>query len=115
MAPSAENINISAMSMVCIESSYSADLSFDRSLGNMPVYSSHLLRYDELKLGDRIREARQQQGITLRELADKLDTSSARLSQIENDRLRLDLHEVLAFAAALNVPLDALVPADAAL
>jgi transcriptional regulator with XRE-family HTH domain len=82
---------------------------------NMPVYSSHLLQYDELKLGDRIREARQQQGITLRELADKLETSSARLSQIENDRLRLDLHEVLAFAAALNVPLDSLVPADAAL
>jgi transcriptional regulator with XRE-family HTH domain len=81
----------------------------------MPVYSSHLLRPGELNLGERIREARQQQGVTLKQLADRMDTSSARLSQIENDRLRLDLHEVLAFAEALNLPLDALVPPDAAL
>ena len=81
----------------------------------MPVYSSHLLRPDELKLGDRIRETRQQQGVTLKQLAERLDTSPARLSQIENDRLRLDLHEVLSIAEALNIPLDALVPPDAAL
>lgn len=78
----------------------------------MPVYSSHLLRYDQLKLGERIRESRQQQGMTLKELAAKVNTSAARLSQIENDRLRLDLDEVQAFTSALDLPLEALLPAE---
>jgi len=81
----------------------------------MPLYSSHLLQYGELRLGERIREARQAAGLTLRQLADRLATSSARLSQIENERLRLDLDDVLRLAEALELPLDALIPPDVVL
>jgi transcriptional regulator with XRE-family HTH domain len=78
----------------------------------MPVYSSHLLRYEDLKVGDRIRDARQRQGIILKDLAARVATSPARLSQIENDRLGLDVGEILAFAEALGVSLDDLIPAE---
>jgi transcriptional regulator with XRE-family HTH domain len=78
----------------------------------MPVYSSHLLQYEDLKLGDRIRSARQQQGLTLKQLGARVNSSPARLSQVENDRLRLDLQEVLRFAHALDVPLNVLIPSD---
>ena len=81
----------------------------------MPVYSSHLLQYPELNLGKRIREARQRQGLTLRQLARRLETSSARLSQIENERVRLHLQDVLDVAAALDISLEALIPTDVAL
>jgi transcriptional regulator with XRE-family HTH domain len=81
----------------------------------MPVYSSHLLRYEELRLGERIRDARQTRGLTLKQLADRLNTSSARLSQIENDRLALDIQELIAFADALELPLDRFVPPDVSL
>ncbi len=81
----------------------------------MPVYSSHLLEYPDLKLGTRIREARQQKDLTLRELAGRLRTSSARLSQIENDRLRLSLEDVVQVASALDVSVEALIPSDVVL
>jgi transcriptional regulator with XRE-family HTH domain/quercetin dioxygenase-like cupin family protein len=81
----------------------------------MPVYSTHLLAYPELELGRRIREARQRRGLTLRQTARLLETSSARLSQIENEQVRLDLEGVLRFADALQTPLDALIPLDLAL
>jgi len=78
----------------------------------MPVYSSHLLQYADLELGRRIRQARQAQGLTLRHVAKHLRTSSARLSQIENERLRLSLEDVLQIADAIGVPVDVLIPAD---
>lgn len=78
----------------------------------MPVYSSHLLQYADLRLGDTIRQTRQGHGLTLRQLATRLRTSPARLSQIENERLRLTLEDVLQVAAALEVPVEALIPAD---
>lgn len=81
----------------------------------MPVYSSHLLRYEELKLGERIRTARERRGLTLKQLASRMASSAARLSQIENDRLRLDLDDVVAFARALELPFDDFVPADVSL
>jgi len=78
----------------------------------MAVYSSHLLDYEQLKLGGRIRDARLKRGLTLKQLATRLTTSSARLSQIENERLRLDVEDVIAVAGALGVGVDTLVPAD---
>jgi transcriptional regulator with XRE-family HTH domain len=63
-------------------------------------------------LGERIRELRQQQGVTLRALAERVKTSPARLSQIENDRLHLDLDEVQVLTRALEIPLEALLPAE---
>jgi transcriptional regulator with XRE-family HTH domain len=81
----------------------------------MPVYSSHSLRYEDLKLGGLIRAAREKQGLTLKQLGARVSTSAARLSQVENDRLQLDLQEVLTLADALRIPLDSLIPADASL
>src|SRR3954470_22727936 len=81
----------------------------------MPVYSSHLLRYEDLKLGSRIRSAREQQGLTLMQLGARVKTSAARLSQVENDRLRLDLQEVLTLAQALKIPVSVLIPDDVSL
>jgi transcriptional regulator with XRE-family HTH domain len=81
----------------------------------MALYSSHLLQYPELKLGERIRNARQRQRLTLRQLASRLGTSSARLSQIENERVRVHLQDVLEVADALKVSLDELIPTDVTL
>ena len=81
----------------------------------MPVYSSHSLRYEDRKLGGLIRVAREGQGLTLKQLGARVSTSAARLSQVENDRLRLDLQQVLRFADALQLPLSSLIPADASL
>lgn len=81
----------------------------------MPVYSSHSLRYEDLKLGRLIRAAREDQGLTLKQLGARVNTSAARLSQVENDRLQLDLQELLGFADALRIPLSSLIPADASL
>ena len=78
----------------------------------MPVFSSHLLHYEQLAIGERIRRARLDKGMTLKQLAARLDSSAARLSQIENDQIRLDLQEVLAFAAVLDLSVDDLLPAD---
>ena len=78
----------------------------------MPVYSSHLLSYEQLGIGDRIRLARQRRGMTLKQLASRADSSAARLSQVENDRVWLDFEELLALAAILDLPLDDLIPTD---
>src|SRR4029077_16999179 len=37
---------------------------------------------------------------------------SARLSQIENERLRLSLEDVVQVATALEIPVEALIPSD---
>jgi transcriptional regulator with XRE-family HTH domain len=71
-----------------------------------------MLRYEQLRLGERIRDARQERGFTLKQFADRVATSPARLSQIENDRLRLDIEELLKFADVLSMPLDRFVPPD---
>ena len=81
----------------------------------MPVYSSHLLRYEQLKIGERIRSARQAGGLTLKQLAARMDSSAARLSQIENDQIWLDLSEVLAFSSVLDLSVDELLPPDTTL
>jgi transcriptional regulator with XRE-family HTH domain/quercetin dioxygenase-like cupin family protein len=81
----------------------------------MPVHSSHLLSYEQLKVGERIRSARNRSGMTLKQLAIRLDSSAARLSQIENDQIWLDLDELLAFASVLELPVDELLPPDVSL
>lgn len=78
----------------------------------MPVYSSHLTTYHDLKLGKRIRKARQEQALTLQELAARSGMSPGRLSQIETEEHVLDLRQALSIARALNVPLDSLLPSD---
>lgn len=76
----------------------------------MPVYSSHLVDYHGLGVGRRIREERQKKKITLRQLAEKIYVSEAKLSNIENDKVSLDLAELARIAKALETLLGAFFP-----
>ena len=78
----------------------------------MTVYNSHLLRYSDLGLGERIRRERQRQSLTLKHLAAATGVSVARLSEIENGLHVADLGQALAIAAALHVPIQSLLPRD---
>lgn len=78
----------------------------------MPVYSSHLVSYEGLRVGERIRTERQARGLTLRSLAEASSISTARLSEIENGLHVIDLGQVLRIAAALGLPPDHFVPTD---
>ena len=78
----------------------------------MPVYSSHLLSYSDLRIGLRIREVRQRLGFTLHDLAARSGLSASRLSKIENEEHVLDLRQSFAIAKALDTPLASLLPAD---
>ena len=76
----------------------------------MPVYGSHLVDYHRLGVGRRIREERQKQKLTLRQLAEKVYMSEAKLSTIENDKVSIDLSELAQLAKALDAPLGAFFP-----
>lgn len=78
----------------------------------MPVYTSHLLRYEDVKLGERIRQARVARGLKLRDLAARVGISAARLSEIENELHVPMLQQVIAIAEALNVSHEQLLPSD---
>ena len=78
----------------------------------MPVYSSHLVGYAALNLGQRIRSIRQRNGLSLREVAVRAGCSAARLSEIENGYHVLDLRQAVEIARVLGVPLSDFVPAD---
>lgn len=78
----------------------------------MTVYNSHLLQYQDLELGQRVRTTRQGKGLTLKQLAAATGVSMARLSEIENGLHIADLSQALAIAAALQVPIQALLPSD---
>lgn len=78
----------------------------------MPVFSSHLVDYKGLGIGRRIREERQRKGYTLRQLAEKIAVSEAKLSNIETSKVSLDLGELAQIAKALDVPLPSFFPPD---
>ncbi len=82
----------------------------------MPVYRSHLAHtYADLEVGLRVREARQRQGLTLREVSERADISMAQLSRIENERQMLEVGQAAALARILQVSWEALLPSDAGL
>ena len=56
----------------------------------------------QARAGARIRQARVRAGMSLRELAARLDVSPATVSQIENDRTRLTLQRLEEIAAVLR-------------
>ena len=76
----------------------------------MPVFSSHLTDYEGLGVGRRIRAERQRRGLKLREVAEKLGWSAAKLSNIENDKLAIDLAQLRQMAEALEAPLGSFFP-----
>lgn len=78
----------------------------------MPVYTSHLVAYRDLRLGQRLRDARQSRGLTLRQLASGGGISVARLSEIENGLYTPDLEQIGKIAALLHVAPQSFLPED---
>ncbi|MBI2835479.1 MAG: helix-turn-helix domain-containing protein [Acidobacteria bacterium] len=76
----------------------------------MPVYTSHLVDFHGLQIESRIRQERQRKGLSLRDMAARTQISAARLSNIETGKKVPDVEEVTQIAAALEVPIVALVP-----
>jgi len=79
---------------------------------SLPVFSSHLSEYPALDLGSRLREERQRRGLTLADLAERVQLSIARLSQVENQLVVPDLSLVLRISEALGVRADSLLPEE---
>jgi transcriptional regulator with XRE-family HTH domain/uncharacterized cupin superfamily protein len=76
----------------------------------MPVFSVPASDYRSLRLGQSIRERRQEKGWTLRDLSSRLAISVASLSLIENNKGVLDVRRLVAIADALGIRPDALFP-----
>lgn len=69
----------------------------------MPVYEEKL----EETLGNRLRELRRQQGLSLRALAEKSGLSANTLSLIENGKTSPSVATLQQIALALNIPITA--------
>jgi transcriptional regulator with XRE-family HTH domain len=63
-------------------------------------------------MGERLREQRQARGLSLRDLAERVDVSPSLISQIETGRARPSVNTLYAIAAELEVSLDDLVFID---
>jgi transcriptional regulator with XRE-family HTH domain len=61
-------------------------------------------------IGEKLRTARQEQKMSLRELAEKADTSASMLSQIENGKAFPSVRSIYSIASALNLPVDYFFP-----
>jgi transcriptional regulator with XRE-family HTH domain len=72
--------------------------------GQVPEYAD---------MGDRLREARQARGLSLRALADLLGVSPSLISQVENGRARPSVSTLYAIASELGISLDELLFPDA--
>jgi transcriptional regulator with XRE-family HTH domain len=67
---------------------------------------------EDFAVGARVREIRQQSGLSLRALASALGISASALSQIETGRTRPSINRVHQIAAELNIPLSTLFAPD---
>src|SRR3981081_394484 len=67
---------------------------------------------EDFAVGSRVREIRQQSGLSLRALASALGISASALSQIETGRTRPSINRVHQIAAELNIPLSTLFAPD---
>lgn len=56
-------------------------------------------------VGQRIRQRRQQLGLTLRQLAERVDLTAGYLSRVENDRVTPSFDTLKAISHALEIPL----------
>ena len=68
---------------------------------------------DHPPIGDRLRATRQERGLSLRELAERLGVSPSLISQVETGRARPSVGTLYAIASELNVSLDELLFPDA--
>ena len=63
-----------------------------------------------LGIGEKLRTARQNQGLSLRELAARAEISASMLSQIENNKANPSVRSLHSIADALGVPFDYFFP-----
>jgi transcriptional regulator with XRE-family HTH domain/quercetin dioxygenase-like cupin family protein len=63
-----------------------------------------------LGIGEKLRSARQEQNLSLRELAAKAEISASMLSQIENGKANPSVRSLHSIADALDVPFDYFFP-----
>lgn len=63
-------------------------------------------------IGEKLRVARKQAQMSLRELADKAEVSASMLSQIENGKAIPSVRSLYGIAAALSLPVDYFFPAE---
>ena len=68
---------------------------------------------DHPPIGDRLRATRQERGLSLRELAERLGVSPSLISQVETGRARPSVSTLYAIASELSVSLDELLFPDA--
>ena len=61
-------------------------------------------------IGEKLRAAREQQGMSLRDLASKTEVSASMLSQIENGKAYPSVRSMYNIAAALELPVDYFFP-----
>jgi len=66
------------------------------------------------QFGRRVRGARLEQGLNQQALAHRVGLERSSISNVEKGRQRVQLHMLLEFAAALNVPPSQLLPQDTA-
>jgi len=64
---------------------------------------SKLERRTEYRFGEKIRKVRESQGITLKQLAGRMDVSTSLLSQIENNRVSPSIDTLLTLADLLDI------------
>ncbi len=63
-------------------------------------------------IGEKLRVARKQAHMSLRELADKAEVSASMLSQIENGKAVPSVRSLYSIAAALSLPVDSFFPTE---
>lgn len=63
-----------------------------------------------LDIGEKLRTARMDQNMSLRELAEKAEVSASLLSQIENSKANPSVRSLYSIAAALSLPVDYFFP-----
>ena len=73
----------------------------------MPDTSSHTLN-----IGEKLRAARKNARMSLRDLADKAEVSASMLSQIENGKAYPSVRSLYSIAAALSLPVDYFFPTE---
>lgn len=62
-----------------------------------------------MRIGKRVRELRNENGLSLRELGKRAGVTASFLSQVENDQVSPSLNSLQSIATALNVPMFSLL------
>ena len=69
-----------------------------------------MYQIDYTNVGKRMKTLRKQAGYTQEQIADALDVTVAFISNIENDRVKMNLRVLSYYAKLLNVSIDYLLP-----